>query len=100
MRLVMSSRVVVTNQGRQGAEIVINRERFSFGDQLNRVCSRSTVHRRARTLGVERVLTPRRGHTDQVPPLFGRQTRPSQEPVLILSRPGGSESSPISWREH
>jgi hypothetical protein len=33
------------------------------------------VHRRARTLGVERVPTPRRGHTDQVRPSFGRQTR-------------------------
>jgi len=55
------------------------------------VRSRFTLHRRARTLGVERVLTTRSGHSDQVPPSFGRQTRPSQARVLVLSRPRRSE---------
>jgi hypothetical protein len=53
-----------------------------------------------RTLGVERVLTSRRGHTDQVPPHFCRKTRPSQAPVPVLSRPRRSERAPMSWREH
>jgi hypothetical protein len=98
---VIRSRVVPTNQRRPGGrEIVVTRERFRSADQLNQACSRFTVHRRARTLGVERVLTPRRGHTDQVPPSFCRPTRPSQAPVQVHARPRRSEQAPISWREH
>ena len=78
----------------------VSRERFRTGDRLNQVRHRFTVHRRARILGVERVLTSRRGRTDQVPPSFCRQTRPSQAPVPVLSRPRRSEPAPISWREH
>src|SRR5438128_2174926 len=72
-RSLTESRVVATNQRRPGGpEIAVTRERFRSGDQLNQVCSRFTVHRRARTLEVDRVLTPRRGHTDQAPPSFCR----------------------------
>jgi len=63
---------VATNQRRpSGREILVTRERSCSDDQLNQVRSRFTVHRRARTLGVERVLRSRRGHADQVPPSFG-----------------------------
>src|SRR4029450_6873638 len=65
-----------------------------LGDQLNQVRLWFTVHRRVHTLGVERVLTSRPGHTDQVPPSFCTQTKPSQAPVPVLSR---SLQQKYSW---
>src|SRR3954470_24825791 len=74
----------------------VSRKRLITGDRLNQVRHRFTVHRRARILGVARDLTLRRGHTDQVPPSFYRQTTPSPAPVPVPSRPRRSESAPIS----
>src|SRR5882672_5499007 len=99
-RITRDSREGQTYPSAGRREFVITRGRFRSGERLNPIRVRFTVPRRARTQGIERVLTSWRSRTGQVPPSFGKSSRPFDAPVPVLSRPRRSEPAPISWREH